>query len=80
MEREIIADFDSNFFRDDAIAALWGVKLDEELHFYYDESNNCRKFWIDPDKGNFNHNPEVDFVLAGIEIVNNSLHFFLKDV
>lgn len=71
MDRDISNNLDSNLFRDDAIAALWGVNLDEELHFYYDESNNCRKFWIDADKGDFNHNPEADFVLAGIACEEN---------
>lgn len=71
MDWDISNNLDRNLFRDDAIAALWGVNLDEELHFYYDESNNCRKFWIDPGKGDFNHNPEADFVLAGIACEEN---------
>ena len=71
MDRDISNNIDSNLFRDNAIETLWGVNLDENLHFYYDESNNCRKFWINPDKGNFNHNPEADFVLAGIACEKN---------
>ena len=23
-----------------------GLKTDIKCHFYYDESNNCRKFWV----------------------------------
>ncbi|SOB92570.1 DUF3800 domain-containing protein [Pseudobutyrivibrio ruminis] len=66
MDRELSNDLKGNIFQDDLLADLWGVNLEENLHFYYDESNNCRKFWIDSEKGDFNHNPEADFVLAGI--------------
>lgn len=50
--------------------ARQGFKTDIKCHFYYDESNNCRKFWIRPNKNNlekeFNVNPYEDFVLAGV--------------
>ena len=36
------------------------------MFFYYDESNNCWKFWLNSDKENFNHDPDADFVLAGV--------------
>lgn len=45
---------------------MWGVNAEEEIHFYYDESNNCRKFWLDSEKTDFNHDFRADFVLAGI--------------
>lgn len=50
--------------------AMQGFKTDIKCHFYYDESNNCRKFWVRPNKNNlekeFNVNPYEDFVLAGV--------------
>ena len=46
--------------------AMQGFKTDIKCHFYYDESNNCRKFWVRPNKNNwekeFNVNPYEDFV------------------
>ena len=47
---------------------LWGFRTDEKYQFFYDESNNCRKFWIKPDggKGLINTDAYEDFVLAGI--------------
>jgi len=47
---------------------IWGFRTDERFHFFYDESNNCRKFWIKPkeENGQFNSNINEDFVLAGI--------------
>lgn len=55
-----------NPFSDKEYLAMWGVNTEEELHFYYDESNNCRKFWLDSAKKDFNHDFRADFVLAGI--------------
>lgn len=51
-----------------AFYELQGIRTDIRCHFYYDESNNCRKFWIKPDSdsGRFNVNPYEDFVLAGV--------------
>lgn len=46
--------------------SMWGINTEENIHFYYDESNNCRKFWLDSTKENFNHDFRSDFVLAGI--------------
>lgn len=56
----IIASFDQNYFD------MWGVNTKEEMFFYYDESNNCRKFWLNSDKADFNYDPDADFVLAGV--------------
>lgn len=46
--------------------AMQGFRTDIKCHFYYDESNNCRKFWIKPKTEAFNVNPYEDFVLAGV--------------
>ena len=40
-------------FSDKEYYAMWGVNTEEDMHFYYDESNNCRKFWLDSTKENF---------------------------
>lgn len=45
---------------------MWGVNPDEQMHIYYDESNNCRKFWLDEIKQDFNSDWDEDFVLAGV--------------
>lgn len=55
-----------NPFSDKDYLSIWGVNTEEKMHFYYDESNNCRKFWLDSGKTNFNHDFRADFVLAGI--------------
>lgn len=55
-------------FYDKRYLEMWGVNAEEEIHFYYDESNNCRKFWLDSEKKEFNHDFRADFVLAGIAI------------
>lgn len=46
--------------------SMQGVDINEKLHFYYDESNNCRKFWLDSSKKDFNSDFRADFVLAGV--------------
>ena len=50
--------------------AMQRFKTDIKCHFYYDESNNCRKFWVRTNQKNlekeFNVNPYEDFVLAGV--------------
>lgn len=46
--------------------AMKGFRTDIKCHFYYDESNNSRKFWIKPKTQAFNVNPYEDFVLAGV--------------
>lgn len=49
---------------------MCGFETNIKCHFYYDESNNCRKFWIREvecgPKREFNVNPHEDFVLAGV--------------
>ncbi|MEE2002373.1 hypothetical protein QWY20_12995 [Alkalimonas sp. MEB108] len=55
---ELRADMLSNIFGNQP---LYG--LDEEYAFFYDETNNVRKFWIRDD--GFNENPK-NFVLGGI--------------
>ena len=55
-----------NSFSDKEYFAMWDINTEENIHFYYDESNNCRKFWLDSTKGDFNHDFRSDFVLAGI--------------
>ena len=59
-----------NPFSDKEYFSMWGVNTEEDMHFYYDESNNCRKFWLDSTKENFNYDFRSDFVLAGIAIKN----------
>lgn len=33
---------------------MWRINNQKKYVFYYDESNNCRKFWIDDSKQQFN--------------------------
>lgn len=47
-----------NPFASSASADVW--------HFFYDESNNCRRFKLDSIKQDFNVNCYEDFVLAGV--------------
>lgn len=49
-------------------AQVWGFNANEKFNFFYDESNNCRKFWVreKDGKAEFNVDPNEDFVLAGI--------------
>ena len=45
---------------------MWGIDNQRKYVFYYDESNNCRKFWVDDSKQQFNTDYTADFVLAGL--------------
>lgn len=45
---------------------MWGIDNKTKYVFYYDESNNCRKFWVDDSKKQFNTDYTADFVLAGV--------------
>lgn len=61
---------------------MWGIDNQTKYVFYYDESNNCRKFWVD-DKQQFNTDYREDFVLAGLvkkeeDTVDVSLETFRK--
>ena len=64
--RRLQMDEEYNPFCDKEFLSMWGVNTEEKLHFYYDESNNCRKFWLDSVKKDFNYDFRADFVLAGI--------------
>lgn len=62
---------------------MWGINNQTKYVFYYDESNNCRKFWVDDSKQQFNTDYTADFVLAGLvrkeeEKVEASLETFRK--
>lgn len=62
---------------------MWGINSQTKYVFYYDESNNCRKFWVDDSKQQFNTDYTADFVLAGLvkkeeDIVDVSLETFRK--
>lgn len=57
---------EEDLFRNKDYWNYWGVNTDEQLHFYYDETNNCRKFGLNPIKNDFNFDFRADFVLAGI--------------
>ena len=62
---------------------MWGINNKTKYVFYYDESNNCRKFWVDDSKQQFNTDHTADFVLAGLvrkeeEKVEASLETFRK--
>ena len=59
-----------NPFLDQGYYNMWGVNTKEKMFFYYDESNNCRKFWLDSNKDDFNNDPNADFVLAGVACDN----------
>ena len=45
---------------------MWRINNQTKYVFYYDESNNCRKFWVDDSKQQFNTDYTADFVLAGL--------------
>ena len=62
---------------------MWGINNQTKYVFYYDESNNCRKFWVDDSKQQFNTDYTADFVLAGLvkkegDTVDVSLETFRK--
>jgi hypothetical protein len=62
---------------------MWGINNQTKYVFYYDESNNCRKFWVDDSKHQFNTDYAADFVLAGLvkkeeDIIDVSLETFRK--
>lgn len=57
----------NNIFRKEIINS--GSDIDEKLKFYYDETNNPRKFWIKQNK--FNSPVNKNFVLGGIVFDEN---------
>ncbi len=65
------------------VCDMWGINNKKKYVFYYDESNNCRKFWVDESKGKFNTDYLTDFVLAGVvreekDMIDISLESFRK--
>ena len=48
------------------VCNMWKIDNQTKYVFYYDESNNCRKFWVDDRKQLFNTDYTADFVLAGL--------------
>lgn len=40
---------------------MWGINNQKRYVFYYDESNNFRKFWVDDSKQQFNTDCTADF-------------------
>ena len=52
--------------RQQELCDVWGIDNKTKYVFYYDESNNCRKFWVDDSKQQFNTDYTADFVLAGL--------------
>ncbi len=51
---------------DDKYYDYWGVQRDNRYIFYFDESGNCRKFWVNEENEKFNTDYNTDFVLAGL--------------
>ena len=47
---------------------MMGLSTKEKFYFFYDESNNNRKFWLKPkgDSAFFNSDIDEDYVLAGV--------------
>lgn len=51
---------------------MWRINNQKKYVFYYDESNNCRKFWIDDSKQQFNSDYKADVLYIQV--------FFHKDI
>ena len=60
-------------FMQQELCDMWGINNQTKYVFYYDESNNCRKFWVDDSKQQFNTDHTADFVLAGLETFRKPL-------
>ncbi len=58
----------------------WGIRVAEKYTFYYDESNNCRKFWLDDERMHFNSNYTEDFVLAGVVTKDEKVQISLEEL
>lgn len=74
---------DSSVDRQQEWYDMWGIDNKKKYVFYYDESNNCRKFGVDDSKRQFNTDYTADFVLAGVvkkveDTVDVSLESFRK--
>lgn len=61
---------------------LWGINTEDKFYFFYDETNNCRKFWIKPTQqsGIFNTNIYDDFVLGGVAYEGDKLQIDFEDL
>ena len=68
---------------DDSFLKIQGLNLEAHYHMYFDESNNCRKLWLQPEKGKTNTDWLEDFVLGGVACLGDipvvDLKFF-KDM
>ena len=58
----------------------WGIRVAEKYTFYYDESNNCRKFWLDDERMHFNSNYTEDFVLVGVVTKDEKVQISLEEL
>ncbi|MBU3196517.1 DUF3800 domain-containing protein [Clostridium algidicarnis] len=65
--------FETKVIRDSTIDLFGLTGLDERHHFYYDESNNFRKFRIR--EGGLNAPIESNFVLGGVVHEENAIDF-----
>lgn len=61
---------------------MWGINSEDKFYFFYDETNNCRKFWIKPTQqsGIFNTNIYEDFVLGGLVYEGDKLQIDFEDL
>ena len=61
---------------------MWGINSEDKFYFFYDETNNCRKFWIKSTEqsGIFNTNIYEDFVLGGVVYEGDKLQIDFEDL
>ena len=59
-------DINLDFVKDLDYFNYMGVMYNKKYTFYYDETNNCRKFWIREVDNSFNTDYDADFVLADV--------------
>jgi len=64
MDKKTVIDLDDRSL--DVMQDIWGIEHDQKYTFFYDESNNCRKFWLNDKQNGFNTDYDTDFVLAGL--------------
>lgn len=66
--QDIKKDYEELWQEERIFYEMQGFSVDINAHFYYDESNNCRKFSLKQKggKGKFNVDPFEDFILAGV--------------
>ena len=55
------------------------IDCDATYHFFYDETNNCRKFWLKDSDGCFNSDYNKDFVLGGVAFEDKRPNVSLED-